>query len=88
VWSDGCCTIDYNVIIQSAYTTNRRELQQVLARGLLYAAALHVETAPRDCRHGIEQTLARAAHLQTFVTDRGGIKKLEFRYKEATHKVE
>jgi hypothetical protein len=35
VWSDGCCTIHFDVIIESAYTTNRRELQHVLARGLL-----------------------------------------------------
>jgi hypothetical protein len=38
----------------------------------------HVEIAPSDFRHGIDQTLARAAHLQTFVTDRGGIKNSSF----------
>jgi hypothetical protein len=40
----------------------------------LDAAAQHVETAPSDFRHGIEQTLARAAYLQTFVANSGGIK--------------
>jgi hypothetical protein len=55
---------------------------------ILDAAAQHVETAPSVFRHGIEQTLARAALRHIFVVNRAGIKKLEFRYKEATQKVE
>jgi hypothetical protein len=45
VWSDGYCTIDFDVIIQSAFMTNRRELQHVLARDLLDKNAIENYTS-------------------------------------------